>query len=137
MSSGSTTLHFRLLAKFCPKTVDDSCDAIEKIISTYDASVAMDMVPAGKQQEKLVQGAYTTRTSTPSSKPPSFVGPYKSQIYHCKNCDLRDTSGTNAHPNVCIAPWQSIESELFSVTHRALKNLKLVTSSSIQTSIVS
>ena len=49
--------YFRLqLAKFCTESVDDSCDAIEKNLKTYDASVAMDMVPASKSLENPLMG---------------------------------------------------------------------------------
>ena len=52
------------LAKFCTESVDQSCEAIEKILSSYDSSVAMDMVPAVKSSEKAPQGVFKLKTTT-------------------------------------------------------------------------
>ena len=81
--------HFRLqLEKFCTRSVEESCDAIDVILSTYDASVAMELVPMAKAAEKAPYGAYKGKTTTSLSLSPSVaVSSSPTSYINCRNCD--------------------------------------------------
>ena len=108
-------LQFRLqLAKFCTESVDESCDAIGKNLKTYDASVAMDMVPAGKSLEKAPGGVFKIKTTTPPSTNTSAAAVSFTPAYtNCRNCDQPGHAYYRCPSNCFDAPLAPQSTRIF------------------------
>ena len=83
--------HFRQqIEKFCTESVDESCDAIDIVLSTYDASVAMEKSPLKVFSKTGLQRRHRLLTRRLSICTTSAATAINLVIL-----------GTSAHPNVC------------------------------------